>query len=57
MKKVRAPLPQDTPAHPGASLGDISDMFGMLKNEKGPRLSIEEIKQVTEEAWAWPERG
>jgi len=32
--------------------GQISDVFGFLARADGPRLSIEEIKKITEEAWA-----
>ncbi len=32
--------------------GKISDIFGMLKRPGQPRLSIEEIKRATEDAWA-----
>jgi len=32
--------------------GHISDLFGMLRNENGPRLTIEEINRITEEGWA-----
>lgn len=32
--------------------GDIREVFGALRREGGPRLSIEEITAITEEAWA-----
>ena len=32
--------------------GRISDVFDMFKTENGPHLTIEEIKRITEEAWA-----
>jgi bifunctional DNA-binding transcriptional regulator/antitoxin component of YhaV-PrlF toxin-antitoxin module len=32
--------------------GKISDVFGMLKRPGQPRLTIEEIKRATEDAWA-----
>jgi antitoxin PrlF len=31
---------------------DISELFGMFYDPNGPKLTIEEIKQATEEAWA-----
>jgi bifunctional DNA-binding transcriptional regulator/antitoxin component of YhaV-PrlF toxin-antitoxin module len=31
---------------------EISDVFEFLKQENGPRLSIEEINQVAAEGWA-----
>jgi len=33
-------------------LGRISDVFGMLKRENGPSLSIDEINRIAAEAWA-----
>lgn len=35
-----------------APTGKISDVFGMIKPKDGKRLSIREIKKITEEAWA-----
>jgi AbrB family looped-hinge helix DNA binding protein len=35
-----------------APKGKISDVFGMLKRPGQPRLTIEEIKRATEDAWA-----
>jgi bifunctional DNA-binding transcriptional regulator/antitoxin component of YhaV-PrlF toxin-antitoxin module len=35
-----------------APTGKISDVFGMLKRPGQPRLTIEEIKRATEDAWA-----
>jgi AbrB family looped-hinge helix DNA binding protein len=32
--------------------GHISDVFGVLKRETGPRLSIEEINRIAAEGWA-----
>jgi hypothetical protein len=32
--------------------GRISDVFDSLKRENGPRLSIEEINEVTARGWA-----
>jgi AbrB family looped-hinge helix DNA binding protein len=32
--------------------GNISDVFGMLKREGGPRLSIEEINEFAADGWA-----
>ncbi len=32
--------------------GDISRIFGMLKQENGPHLSIEEMNEVIARAWA-----
>ncbi|MBX3576516.1 MAG: AbrB/MazE/SpoVT family DNA-binding domain-containing protein [Rhizobiaceae bacterium] len=31
---------------------DISELFGMFYDPNGPKLTIEEIKTATEEAWA-----
>jgi len=36
-------------ARPG---GRISDVFNVLKREGAPSLSIEELNQITAEAWA-----
>jgi bifunctional DNA-binding transcriptional regulator/antitoxin component of YhaV-PrlF toxin-antitoxin module len=33
-------------------VGKISDIFGLLKREGGPSLSIEEINMIAEEGWA-----
>lgn len=32
--------------------GKISDVFGMLHREDGPRLTIEEISEATARGWA-----
>lgn len=32
--------------------GKISDVFGILSRPDGPKLTIEEIKEATERAWA-----
>ena len=32
--------------------GQISDAFGLLKREKGPRLSIEEMGEIAADSWA-----
>ena len=32
--------------------GKISDVFGFLKKENGPSLSIEEINEITAKGWA-----
>jgi bifunctional DNA-binding transcriptional regulator/antitoxin component of YhaV-PrlF toxin-antitoxin module len=32
--------------------GDISDVFDRLKRVDGAKLSVEDIKAITEEAWA-----
>jgi bifunctional DNA-binding transcriptional regulator/antitoxin component of YhaV-PrlF toxin-antitoxin module len=32
--------------------GKIAEVFGLLKREGGPRLSIEEINEVVAEGWA-----
>jgi antitoxin component of MazEF toxin-antitoxin module len=32
--------------------GKISDVFGMLKKEGGPSLSIEEINRIAADGWA-----
>jgi AbrB family looped-hinge helix DNA binding protein len=34
------------------SPGRISDVFGILKKKNGPRLSIDEINEVTVRGWA-----
>jgi hypothetical protein len=36
--------------------GKISDVFGILKRPGQPRLTIEEIKRATEDAWAGKRR-
>lgn len=36
-------------AQPG---GQISDAFGMLRRDKGPSLSIEEMNRIIAEGWA-----
>ena len=35
-----------------ARKGRISDVFGLLRRENGPSLSIEEIKEAAAEGWA-----
>jgi hypothetical protein len=32
--------------------GKISDVFGYLKDEKGPSLTIDEINEIAEKGWA-----
>jgi hypothetical protein len=32
--------------------GSIEDFFGCLEMEDGPKLTIAQIKQITEDAWA-----
>jgi len=32
--------------------GKISDVFGLLKRENGPRLTIEEMNEIAAEGWA-----
>ncbi len=32
--------------------GKISDVFGCLKDEKGPSLTIDEINEIAKEGWA-----
>lgn len=32
--------------------GDISQIFGLLENPAGPKLTIRQIKKLTELAWA-----
>ena len=34
------------------STGSISDVFGILKDENGPRLTIEEIGEIAARGWA-----
>ena len=34
------------------STGRISDVFGLLKRDNGPSLSIEEMNQISAEGWA-----
>ena len=38
--------------HAARPAGRISDVFGSLKRPGQRRLSIEEIKKITEDAWA-----
>jgi bifunctional DNA-binding transcriptional regulator/antitoxin component of YhaV-PrlF toxin-antitoxin module len=33
-------------------IGRISDVFGFLKRENGPSLSIEEMNRITADGWA-----
>lgn len=35
-----------------APVGEISAVFGMLKQQGGPKLSIEEIGEITRQGWA-----
>lgn len=35
-----------------ARSGKISDVFGLLKPKDGTKLTIEDIKEITERAWA-----
>jgi AbrB family looped-hinge helix DNA binding protein len=35
-----------------ASAGRISDVFGFLRRENGPSLSIDEMNQIAEQGWA-----
>jgi hypothetical protein len=35
-----------------APSGRISDVFGFLKRESGPSLSIDEMNQISAEGWA-----
>jgi hypothetical protein len=32
--------------------GEISDLFDMFKRKSGPRLSIEQIDEITRRGWA-----
>ncbi|MDB5470814.1 MAG: transcriptional regulator [Caulobacter sp.] len=32
--------------------GDIADIFGLLKREGGPSLSVDEIGEIAAEGWA-----
>ena len=32
--------------------GSITDLFGILKDENGPRLSVQEIGAITARGWA-----
>jgi AbrB family looped-hinge helix DNA binding protein len=32
--------------------GEISDVFDVFKRKKGPRLSIEQIAEITRRSWA-----
>ena len=35
-----------------ASTGEISALFGMLKKEGGPTLTIDEMNEITEQGWS-----
>lgn len=35
-----------------AATGEISALFGMFKRKGGPFLSIEEMKEITQEGWS-----
>ena len=37
---------------PGAQTGSIENFIGSLEQKGGPRLTIAQIKKITEEAWA-----
>ncbi len=46
--------PIDERADTGAAQPNdkISEVFGLLKRDDGPCLSIDEIKEITEQGWA-----
>lgn len=35
-----------------AATGQISELFGMLKKEGGPILTIDEMNEITEQGWS-----
>ena len=37
---------------PHRRVGDIADIFGLLKREGGPSLAIDEIDEIAAEVWA-----
>jgi bifunctional DNA-binding transcriptional regulator/antitoxin component of YhaV-PrlF toxin-antitoxin module len=37
---------------PAIQAGSIDDFIGSLKRKSGPRLTIAQIKRITEDAWA-----
>lgn len=37
---------------PAQRTGDISDIFGILRQPNGPRLTIEEMNEVIADSWA-----
>jgi bifunctional DNA-binding transcriptional regulator/antitoxin component of YhaV-PrlF toxin-antitoxin module len=37
---------------PASQSGSIADFSGCLASKKGPKLTIEQIKEITEKAWA-----
>jgi bifunctional DNA-binding transcriptional regulator/antitoxin component of YhaV-PrlF toxin-antitoxin module len=37
---------------PAAKTGSIDDFIGCLEQKGGPRLTIAQIKKITEDAWA-----
>ena len=37
---------------PAAQTGSIDDFIGSLEQKGGPRLTIAQIKKITEDAWA-----
>ena len=40
-----------------APAGEISALFGMLKQKDGPKLSIEEMNEIARQGWAGKTRG
>jgi bifunctional DNA-binding transcriptional regulator/antitoxin component of YhaV-PrlF toxin-antitoxin module len=38
--------------HPAARTGSIERFFGSLEQKDGPKLTIAQIKKITEDAWA-----
>lgn len=45
-------LPEGRIEVKAAATGKISDAFGLLKRKGGRALSIEQMKRITERAWA-----
>ena len=45
-------LPEGRVSMQPARKGSIESFFGMLHDPDGPKLTIEDIKRITEEAWA-----